>query len=103
MRHAGNPLFAAEPAAAKGSASPNVPMPATPVAVLVDETSMLDMPMAAALLDALPSQQPLQLVLVGQRSHTPSAIRPSGASSPIRSPMHAPMTWFSCPCAPLLL
>lgn len=36
------------------------------MAVLVDEASMLDMSLAAALLDALPTNVPVQLVLVGR-------------------------------------
>jgi hypothetical protein len=35
------------------------------MAVLVDEASMLDLPLAAALLNALPTNVPVQLVLVG--------------------------------------
>jgi AAA domain len=34
-------------------------------ALLIDETSMLDLPLAAALLDSLPRDRPCQLVLVG--------------------------------------
>ena len=37
-------------------------------AVLVDEASMLDLPLAAALLDALPRHRRVQLVLVGASS-----------------------------------
>lgn len=39
------------------------------LAVLVDEVSMLDMSLAAALLDALPTDRPVQLVLVGAPQH----------------------------------
>lgn len=34
-------------------------------AVLLDEASMLDLPLAAALLDALPRNRPTNLVLIG--------------------------------------
>lgn len=37
-------------------------------ALLVDESSMLDLPLAAALLDALPRHRRVQLVLVGVHS-----------------------------------
>lgn len=38
--------------------------------LLVDEASMLDLPLAAALLDALPSKPDFQLVLVGEQLPT---------------------------------
>ncbi|BDA44925.1 probable recBCD enzyme subunit RecD at C-terminar half [Coccomyxa sp. Obi] len=47
------------------------------LAVLVDEVSMLDMPLAAALLDALPTDRAVQLVLVGDADQLP----PVGAGS----------------------
>jgi hypothetical protein len=42
------------------------------MAVLVDEASMLDMSLAAALLDALPTNVPVQLLLVGARTRPPA-------------------------------
>ena len=39
------------------------------LAVLVDEVSMVDMSLAAALLDALPTDRAVQLVLVGAPQH----------------------------------
>ncbi|CAL8469331.1 g8872 [Coccomyxa elongata] len=47
------------------------------LAVLVDEVSMLDMSLAAALLDALPTDRAVQLVLVGDADQLP----PVGAGS----------------------
>ena len=57
---AGNPLFIGN-AGSEGSS----PADAPPAALLVDETSMLDLSLAASLLDALPAGHPTQLVLVG--------------------------------------
>ena len=51
------------------------------LAVLVDEASMLDITLAAALLDALPTDRPVQLVLVGAL---------------LRCPLYMHLHWF-CP------
>ena len=40
--------------------------PSGKLSILVDETSMLDMSLAGALLDAIPTNMPVQLVLVGE-------------------------------------
>ena len=40
--------------------------PSGKLSILVDETSMLDMSLASSLLDALPTDIPVQLVLVGE-------------------------------------
>lgn len=52
------------------------------LAVLVDEASMLDMSLAAALLDALPTDRPVQLILVG-------AAKPPYPAFPL------PMSWLA--------
>ena len=39
--------------------------PSGKLSILVDETSMLDMSLASSLLDAIPTDVPVQLVLVG--------------------------------------
>ena len=39
------------------------------LSILVDETSMLDMSLASSLLDAIPTNIPVQLVLVGEPLH----------------------------------
>ena len=57
---AGNPLFT-------GGTSGEAAAP--PAALLVDETSMLDLSLAASLLDAMPTGHPTQLVLVGAGPH----------------------------------
>lgn len=49
------------------------------MAVLVDEASMLDMTLAAALLDALPTDRPVQLVLVGATPASPLTVPASHA------------------------
>ena len=40
--------------------------PSGKLSILVDETSMLDMSLASSLLDAIPTDIPVQLVLVGE-------------------------------------
>lgn len=53
--------------------------------LLVDEASMLDLPLAAALMDALPSKPDFQLVLVGDAEQLP----PVGPGSVLRAIMEA--------------